>query len=127
MSAFATSGELTAQWRTLSTAESAAVDSYLESAAVLIRDAFELAYGTRDVPADRLPAAKTVSLDIAKTALTTSIWAGHLVYGRTEGPRAKSGTLAAAGGSLTLLPWHRELLGLPVNPEPRYNFPVGDY
>lgn len=127
MAAFATVTELEAQWRTLSTTESAAATSYLDTAAALIRAEFKDKLGLDDVPEDRLSAAKSVSLDVVKTALSTSAYAGHLVYARTEGPRAKSGTFAAPGGTLTLTDWHREQLGLPVNPAPSWHFPIGDY
>ena len=83
--------------------------------------------GLDDVPDDRLGVARTVSIEIVKTALSTGMWPGHTQYGRTEGPRTKSGTLASPGGSLALTDWQRQLLGLPINPAPRWNFPVGDY
>lgn len=126
MAAFASADDLAAVWRPLSGAERTAAESYLDAAAALIRDAYKAAHGT-ELPADREEAAAAVSLDMVKTAIATGAYVGHLAYGRTEGPRSKSGTLAAAGGSLALLAWHRELLGLPVTPEPRYYFPRNDY
>ncbi len=131
MAAFATKDDVAAQWRTLTTAEGAAAESHLDSVAALIRGEFTDRLGLDDVPADKLPAAKTVSIEIVKTALLTGRWPGHTSYniGRTEGPRAKtdSGTLASPGGSLELSDWQRTLLGLPVNPAPRWSFPKGDY
>ncbi|AXC38090.1 head-to-tail connector complex protein [Gordonia phage Mulch] len=125
--AFAESGDVAAVWRALTTTEGAAADSHLESVAALIRAEFAERLDLDDVPAGKLGAAKTVSVDVVKTALETGNWPGHLSYGRNEGPRGKSGTLAVAGGSLELLDWHRRLLGLPVNVAPRWNFPRGDY
>ncbi|MCA4997181.1 hypothetical protein HWD35_20880 [Tsukamurella tyrosinosolvens] len=127
MAAFAEVTELEAQWRTLSTAERAAAASHLDGVAALIRAEFKDKLGLNDVPADRLDAAKQVSIDVVKTALATAFVAGHTQYGRAEGPRSKSGTLAAPGGTLALTDWHREQLGLPVNPAPAWHFPVGDY
>lgn len=129
--AFATKGDVANQWRTLTAAEGAAADSHLESVAVLIRSEFHDALGLSDVPDDKLPAAKTVSIEIVKTALSTGRWPGHISYSitRTEGPRSKAdaGTFAKPGGSLELSDWHRSLLGLPVGAQPVWSFPKDDY
>lgn len=127
MAAFATVDELVAAWRPLTAAERAAAGSQLDSVAALIRADFQSRLGLDDVPDDRLDAAKAVSIEIVKTALTTGQWSGHTAYGRTVGARSKSGTLSAPGGSLMLTDWQRQLLGLPVNPAPQWNFPEGDY
>lgn len=125
--AFATPAQLAVQWRTLTAAESEAAASHFDTVASLIRTEFRERAGLADVPDDRLGVARTVSIEIVKTALSTGMWPGHTQYGRTEGPRIKSGTLASPGGSLALTDWQRQLLGLPINPAPRWNFPVGDY
>ena len=125
--AFAEVTELEAQWRTLSATERVAAASQLDTVAALILAEFKDRLDLDEVPQDRQAAAKSVSIDVVKTALATAFVPGHTVYGRTEGPRAKSGTLAAPGGTLTLTDWHREQLGLPVNPAPAWHFPVGDY
>lgn len=127
MPAFATPDELAAEWRPLTTAERAAATSHLDTVAALIRSAFADHLGLSEVPADKLTAARSVSIDIVKTALATGMWPGHTSYSRTEGPRSKSGTLASPGGSLTLSEWHRDLLGLPVRPAPAWCFPRDDY
>lgn len=127
MAAFATADELAAQWRTLTTAERVAATSHLDTVAALIRAEFNDRLGLDDVPADRLDAAKSVSIEVVKTAIATGMWPGHTQYGRAEGPRNKSGTLSAPGGALMLTDWQRTQLGLPVNALPRWNFPVGDY
>ena len=129
--AFATKDDVANQWRALSAAEGAAAESHLDSVAVLIRTAFLDDLGLGDVPDDKVAAAKTVSIEIVKTALSTGRWPGHISYSttRTEGPRSKAdaGTFAKPGGSLELSDWHRTLLGLPVGAQPVWSFPTGDY
>ncbi|WP_019204579.1 Gp19/Gp15/Gp42 family protein [Tsukamurella sp. 1534] len=127
MAAFATVDELAAAWRPLTTAERVAAESHLDSVAALIRAQFSTRLGLDDVPEDRLAAAKAVSIEIVKTAIATGMWPGHTQYGRTLGARSKSGTLAVPGGTLALTEWQQQLLGLPVNPAPQWNFPEGDY
>lgn len=127
MAAFATVDELVAFWRPLTAAERVAAGSYLDLVAAHLRAQFKDRLGLDAVPADRLDAAKTISMEIVKTALATGQWPGHTAYGRTVGARSKSGTLEAPGGSLMLTDWQRQLLGLPVNPAPQWNFPEGDY
>jgi hypothetical protein len=124
---FADVDELAAAWRPLTTAERVAAGSNLDAVAALIRREFSDRLGLDDVPADRMDVAKSVSIEIVKTAIATGMWPGHTQYGRTEGPRSKSGTLAAPGGTLALTDWQRQQLGLPVNPAPRYNFPRNDW
>ncbi|WP_336793010.1 hypothetical protein [Gordonia malaquae] len=110
--AFLTVQQLESQWRGLTTAEKTLAESLLDSAGVAIREAYREARGV-DID-DAHPAAVTVSFDMVRTAISTGAYAGHTAYSRTEGPRAKGGTLIAPGGSLELTDWHRKQLGLPI-------------
>lgn len=127
MAAFATVDELADAWRPLTDAEKVAAGLNLSSVASLIRREFKERLGLDEIPVDRLDTAKSVSIEIVKVAIDTGKWPGHIEYGRTEGPRSKTGTLAAPGGTLALNDWQREQLGVPVNAAPAWNFPVGDY
>jgi hypothetical protein len=127
MSAFATPDDVANKWRTLTDKERSAAESDLDRVAALIRGEFRDRLGLEDVPDDRVPAAKAVSIDVVKTALATAFVSGHISYGRTEGPRSKSGTLAVPGGSIALSDWHRVQLGLPRGGRARGHFPIGNY
>ena len=127
MAAFAEVTDVAAGWRTLTAAEQVDAQSKLDSVAAIIRGEFQARLGLDDVPDNQLASAKEVSIEIVKTAISTGIYPGHTQYGRTEGHRVKSGTLAAPGGTLALTDAHRRQLGLPVQPSPKYNFPRGDW
>ena len=127
MDAFATADDVAAAWRPLTAAESVAAGYQLSTVAALIRGEFLNRLGLQDVPPDRLDIAKGVSIDIVKVAIATGMWPGHTQYGRAEGPRNKSGLLAAPGGTLALTDYQRRALGLPVHPTPVGNFPRNDY
>lgn len=72
--------------------------------------------------ADGDPDAKVVCIEVVRTAMSTRAYAGHTSYSRTTGPRAKAGTLADPGGALVFSDWHKELLGISINPQPSYYF-----
>lgn len=108
---FAEVSELTEMFRPLTGREEAWADLLLQAAAVWIK---EQRPGIAD---DSLP-AKVVSLDVVRTALETGKYTGHVSYSRTVGATAKSGTLAAAAGSLTWTDWHKEQLGISVRATP---------
>lgn len=98
----------------LTSAERDIAEQLLAAAAKWIR---ENVPGTVDVPT-----AKIVSIDVVGTAMSTRAYAGHLSYTRTNGPRTKAGTLVNPGGALVFSDWHKELLGIPINPQPTYYF-----
>ncbi|MDL9938687.1 Gp19/Gp15/Gp42 family protein [Gordonia sp. ABSL1-1] len=108
--AFLTSVELADAWRPLSSAEAALADTLLASVGQQIRDRYQR---VRNTPiADDDPTARSVSIDVVKTAMTTGAYPGHLSYQRVEGPRSKTGTLASPGGSVVITDWHWRQLGL---------------
>lgn len=118
--AFISVDDFAAEWRPLSPAEELTADRLLASAALWIREQYEKFHGSQI--ADDHAGAISVSIDVVRNAMETGKYAGHLSYGRTEGPRAKSGTLAAPGGSLVFTDWHKEQLGIPTRPRPSYLF-----
>lgn len=111
--AFVTVSELESSWRTLTAPQRVYAGQLLESAADKIREEYLAAKGV-DIDAAS-SAARTVSIEMVRTAIETGAYVGHLTYSRTEGPRAKAGTLLNPGGLLVFTDWHREQLGLPVH------------
>lgn len=118
--AFITVDDFEAAWRPLSIAERSNADYLLTSAGQWIRDEYLKFHGV--AIADDHAGALAVSIDVVRTAMETGKYAGHLNYGRTEGPRAKSGSLATPGGSLAFTDWHKEQLGIPTRPRPAWCF-----
>lgn len=127
--AFATVEQVAAEFRPLSDVEKVSAERLLDEAARWIRQEYRKYFDT-DIAIDH-PGAISVSIDVVKAALRTDVYAGHTSYSRsrTEGPRAKadSGTLSAPGGALAFTDWHKAQLGIPTRPQPKFNFPRGDY
>ena len=124
-SPFVSVADFTAAWRPLSGSETVTAERLLADAARWIREHYRRHHG-EPIPDDH-PGAVSVSIDAVKTAMETGKYAGHVSYSRTEGPRAKSGTLAAPGGALVFTDWHKQLLGIPTRVMPVANFPRDDY
>ena len=80
--------DFAAEWRPLSSAEELTADRLLASAALWIREQYEKFHGSQI--ADDHAGAISVSIDVVRNAMETGKYAGHLSYGRTEGPRGKS-------------------------------------
>ena len=118
--AFLTSAELAAAWRPLSASEISLADRLLASVGQQIRDRYLSVRGL--AIADDDPTAIAISIDVVKTAMSTSAYLGHLSYQRVEGPRSKTGTLANPGGSLVITDWHWLQLGLPSTAMPEAYF-----
>lgn len=112
--------DFAAGWRPLSDAEEIDAQRLLDSAAAWIREQYEKFHHAPI--ADDHPGAISVSIDAVRNAMETGKYAGHLAYGRGEGPRSKSGTFAAPGGSLVFTDWHKEQLGIPTRPRPSFSF-----
>lgn len=122
---FVTVDDFAAAWRPLSGAERTTATRLLADAARWIREQYQRHFG--EPIADDHPGAVSVSIDVVKTAMETGKYAGHTSYSRTEGPRARAGTLSAPGGSLAFTDWHKELLGISTRVMPVGNFPRDDY
>ncbi|AXH45774.1 head-to-tail connector complex protein [Gordonia phage GEazy] len=118
--AFVTITELVNVWRPLTTAERAHAVQLLEAAGAKIREEYRTAHGV-DIAGDS-PAARTVSIEMVRTAIQTGAYIGHIQYTRIEGQRQKSGTLVNPGGALVLTDYHRTQLGLPISAGPSYHF-----
>lgn len=122
--AFLTATEFEAAWRPLSATESLWAARLLEAAGRWIRSQYLQHFGHAIDDDD--PRAITVSIDVVKNAMETGRYAGQTSFSRTrtEGPRSKGdgGTFAAPGGALVFDDWHKEQLGLPTRPQPRYRF-----
>lgn len=123
--AFVMVTDLANAWRALTTAERTYAAQLLDAAGQKIRDAYRGAFGV-DIDDDN-PAAKTVSIDMVKTAIDTGKYIGHVQYGRLEGPRQKTGTLKNPGGALVFTDYHRQQLGIPITAGPVYRFADDDF
>ncbi|AMS02929.1 head-to-tail adaptor [Gordonia phage MagicMan] len=109
---FVTVTELAASWRALTTQEQTYATDLLNAAAEKIRAEYRKAFAAEIEQSN--PAARTVSIDMVKTAIQTGAYVGHIQYGRIEGQRQKSGRLLNPGGALVLTDYHREQLGIPT-------------
>ncbi len=110
--AFVSVTDLVSVWRALTQAQRTYAADLLDAAGEKIRDEYREAFGTEIDQSN--PAARTVSIEMVKTAIQTGAYVGHIQYGRLEGPRQKSGTLANPGGALVFTDYHREQLGIPT-------------
>lgn len=117
--AFAITGELQENWRSLNPAEEKWAKQLLEAASrwILRR--------RPDLPADD-PDAKLVSIAVVRGALTAGENAGHSSYSKSLGPRARSGTLTNPDAALVWADWMKELLGISVRPTAIGYFGDGD-
>lgn len=111
--AFVEVSDLENAWRALTTTERTYAGQLLESAGKKIRDEYRDAIGAEIDDAN--PTARTVSIDMVRTAISTGSYAGHIVYNRGEGPRVKGGTLVNPGGALVFTDYHRDQLGIPIH------------
>ncbi|AZF93585.1 hypothetical protein SEA_EYES_8 [Gordonia phage Eyes] len=118
--AFVTVTELVDVWRPLTPAERAHAAQLLVAAGGKIREEYRAARGV-DI-SDDSPAARTVSIEMVRTAIQTGAYIGHIQYARIEGQRQKSGTLVNPGGALVLTDYQRTQLGLPISAGPSYRF-----
>lgn len=121
--AFVAVAAVAAAWRALSTAEQTYAAQLLDAAGQTIRDEYRKAFGVEIDEAH--PAAKTVSIDLVRTAISTGAYTGHIQYGRLDGPRQKTGTLANPGGALVFTDYHRQQLGIPTTAGPQWCFDGG--
>lgn len=107
---FVSVDELVDVWRVLTPPERKYAEDLLAAAADKIREQYRKAFDAEI--AQTMPAARTVSIDMVKTALQTGAYVGHIQYVRIEGQRQKSGTLINPGGALVFTDYHREQLGI---------------
>ncbi|MGW8936178.1 Gp19/Gp15/Gp42 family protein [Gordonia terrae] len=104
--------ELAASWRALTSQEQTYATDLLNAAADTIRAEYRKAFAAEIEQSN--PAARTVSIEMVKTAIQTGAYVGHISYGRIEGQRQKSGRLINPGGALVFTDYHREQLGIPT-------------
>ena len=100
-------------WRALTTAERTYAGQLLDAAGEKIREEWRKAFGT-EIDDDN-PHAVTVSIQMVRECISTGAYAGHIQYGRLDGPRQKTGTLANPGGALVFTDFHRDQLGIPIH------------
>lgn len=122
--AFLTTTEFAAAWRPLSAVEQADAERLLESAGQWIREQYAKHFGV--AIANDHAGAIAVSINVVRVAMETGKYAGQTSFNRqrVEGPRSKTdgGSFAAPGGSLVFTDWHKEQLGIPTRPRPRWRF-----
>lgn len=111
--AFVPVTDLQNSWRALTTTERTYAEQLLEAAGKKIRDEYRDAMGAEIDDAN--PAARTVSIEMVRYAISTGAYTGHIVYNRGEGARVKGGTLVNPGGALVFTDHHRDQLGIPIH------------
>lgn len=117
---FADAGVIGSMWRPLSQAESEYAADLAEVVSAWIRS-------RRPGIADDDPAARVVTVEVVREALTAGARSGLSSWSTTVAHRSESGTADPAAVDRLITRRHRIMLGLAVTAGPAWSFKAADY